>query len=90
VDGEAGLHAKGAALLDGEGFILQRGQGAILGQVDDDVVSALDFQAEGFDDDGAGVVGVADGGAGAEAERFFPFAEGFIVGVYGWGRGRMG
>jgi hypothetical protein len=42
----------------------------------------LHFEAEGEDDDFARVVRVRDRLARAQAQAFFPFAEGFVVGVY--------
>lgn len=79
LDAEAGLHAESGALLDGEGLLVEGLEGAGLGQVDDDVRSALDFQAQGEQDDLARVVGVGDGLAAAESEGLFPLAEGLIV-----------
>jgi hypothetical protein len=67
LDLEAGLHAEGGALLDGEGVLVEVLQGAGLGEVDDDVGSALHFKTEGVDDDFARVVGVRNAGAGADA-----------------------
>lgn len=85
LDAEASLHAESGALLDGEGLLVEGLEGAGLGQIDDDVRSALDFQAQGEQDDLAGVVGVGDGLAAAETERLFPLAEGLIVLVCGDG-----
>ena len=85
LDAEASLHAESGALLDGEGLLVEGLEGAGLGQVDDDVRSALDFQTQGEQDDLARVVGVGDGLAAAETERLFPLAEGFIVLVCGEG-----
>ena len=85
LDAEAGLHAEGGALLNGEGLLVEGLEGAGLGQVDDDVRSALDFQTQGEQDDLARVVGVGDGLAAAETERLFPLAEGLIVLVCGDG-----
>ena len=78
---EARLHAEGGALLDGEGVLVEVLERAGFGQVDDDVLAALDFEAEREDDDFARVAGVAEVVARAEAEGFLPFAEGFVVGV---------
>lgn len=79
LDAEAGLHAESGALLDSERLLVEGLKGAGLGQVDDDVRSALDFKAQGEQDDLAGVVGVGDGLAAAETEGLFPLAEGLIV-----------
>ena len=80
------LHPERRAFLDREGMFVQVLEGARFGQVDDDVGTAVDFEPQGQDDHGAFVVRV--GGervAGAEAEGFFPFAEGFVVLVcFGW------
>lgn len=85
LDAEAGLHAEGGALLDGERVLVEVLEAAGLGQVDDDVGAALDLQPEREDDDFAGVGRVAEGGAGADAQGLLPFAEGFVVLVWGWG-----
>jgi hypothetical protein len=82
LDAEAGLHAERRALLDGEGLLVEGLEGAGLRQVDDNVRAALDFQAQGEQDDLARVVGVRDGLAAAEAEGLFPLAEGLVVLVW--------
>ena len=89
---EPRLHTERSTLLDREGVLVQVLEGAGFGQVDDDVGPAIDFEAEGEDDDGAFVVRVrGQRVAGAEAEGFFPFAEGFVVLVcWGGWRGRSG
>lgn len=79
LDAEAGLHAEGSALLDGERLLVEGLEGTSLGQVDDDVRSALDFKTQGEQDNLARVVGVGDGLAAAESEGLFPLAEGLIV-----------
>ena len=79
LDAEAGLHAESGALLDGEGLLVEGLESAGLGQVDDDVRSAIDFETQGEKDDLARVVGVGDGLTAAETERLFPLAEGLIV-----------
>jgi hypothetical protein len=43
LDSEAGLHAEGSTLLDGEGLGLERLESTGRGQVDDDVGTALDL-----------------------------------------------
>ena len=86
LDAEAGLHAERRALFDGEGLLVEGLEGAGLRQVDDDVRSALDFQAQGEQDHLARVAGVGDGLAAAEAEGLFPLAEGLVVLVCGGGR----
>lgn len=47
LDAEAGFHAESGTLLDSEGLLVEGLESASLGQVDDDVRSALDFQAQG-------------------------------------------
>ena len=79
LDTEAGLHAEGGALLDGEGLLVEGVEGALLGEVDDDVRAALDLEPKGEQDDFARVVGVRDGVAAAQAEGLFPLAEGLVV-----------
>jgi len=86
LDAEARLHAEGRALFDGERLLVEGLEGAGLRQVDDDVRSALDFQAQGEQDHLARVAGVGDGLAAAEAEGLFPLAEGLVVLVCGGGR----
>jgi hypothetical protein len=86
LDAEAGLHAERRALLDGEGLLVEGLEGTGLGQVDDDVRSALDFQAQGEQDHLARVAGVRDGLAAAETEGLFPLAEGLVVLVCEGGR----
>jgi hypothetical protein len=44
---EAGFHAESGALLDGEGVLVEILKGARLGEVDDDIGAAVDFQSEG-------------------------------------------
>jgi hypothetical protein len=58
LDLELGLHAEGGALLDGEGLVLEGLEGTGRLEVDDDVGTALDLEAERVDDALAGVVGV--------------------------------
>jgi hypothetical protein len=82
LDAEAGLHAERRAFFNGEGLLVEGLEGAGLRQVDDDVRAALDFQAQGEQDDLARVVGVGDGLAAAEAEGLFPLAEGLVVLVW--------
>ena len=79
LDAEAGLHAERRPFLDGEGVLVQFVQRSGLGQVDDDVRTAFDLEAEGEDDAFARVARVGDRGAAADAERLFPFAERFVV-----------
>ena len=43
LDSEAGLHAEGGALLDGEGLGLERFESTGRRQVDDDVGAAFDL-----------------------------------------------
>lgn len=83
LDAEAGLHAEGGTLLDGEGLLVERLEGTGLGQVDDDVGSALNLEAQGEQDDFAVIVGVGDALAAAETKRLFPLAERLIVLVCG-------
>jgi hypothetical protein len=84
---EPHLDAERGALLDREGLVFEvfedlglclRGRG---GEVNDYVGAAFDFEAEGEDGAFAWVGGV-EGLAGAQAEGFFPFAEGFVVFVW--------
>lgn len=79
LDAEASLHAESGALLNGKGLLVEGLEGTGLGQIDDDVGAAFDFEAERDQDDFAVVVGVGDGLAATEAERLFPLAEGLIV-----------
>jgi len=65
---EARLHAERRALLDREGVLVEPLERAGLAEVDDDVRAALDFEAEREDDAFAGVVGVREAFAGADAE----------------------
>jgi hypothetical protein len=82
LDLELCLHAEAGALLDGEGLVLEGFSGAGGFEVDDDVGAAFDFETEGEDDAFAGVVGVGEVLARAQAEGFFPFLEGFVVLVW--------
>lgn len=77
--GEDDLDAEGGALLDREGLILERIEGSRGGHVDDHILASLDFQGQGLDDALSGIVGVADGFAGVQAQGGFPAVEGFIV-----------
>jgi hypothetical protein len=83
LDAEASLHAESGALLDSEGLFVERLEGTGLGEVDNDIGTAFDFQAEGEQDHFAIVVGIRDSLAAAETERLFPLAEGLIVLVWG-------
>ena len=78
---KAGFHPERRALLNRKRMFVQVFQRARFGEVDDDVWAVGYFEAEGEDYYFAGVVWVADVFARAEAEGFFPFAEGFVVGV---------
>jgi hypothetical protein len=69
---ELGLHAESGALFDGEWFALERFDSTRRPQVDDDVFATFDFETEREDDAFAGVVGVRDVLALAEAEGSFP------------------
>jgi hypothetical protein len=69
---ELGLHAESSALLDGEGFALERLDSTRGPQVNDDVFSTFDLKTEREDDTFAGVVGVRDVLALTEAEGSFP------------------
>jgi hypothetical protein len=79
---ELRLHAELRALLDGEGLVLERLDGAGRLEVDDDVRAAFDLEAEREDDALARVVGVREVFALPEAERLFPLAEGLVVLVW--------
>ena len=79
LDAEAGLHAEASTLLDGEGLLVERLQGTGLGEINDDVGSAFDFETKGEQDHFARIVGVRDGVAAAEAKRLLPLAERLIV-----------
>lgn len=61
---EGGLHAELGALLDGEGFRLERLDGARGGQVDGHVGAAVDFEGERLDDAAALILGVYVDGRG--------------------------
>lgn len=64
LDDEVGLHAELGALLDGEGFGLERLDGARGRQIDGDVGAGFDFEGERFDDAAALVLGVYVDGRG--------------------------
>lgn len=79
LDLEADLHAEGSALLDCKGLLGQGIDGSGVLQIDDNVVAALDLEAEGEDDALAGVVGVGEVLARSQAERLFPLAKGLVI-----------
>ena len=80
---EVGLHAKLCAFLDGEGLTFQFLETAGGGQVENDVWTAGNFEAEGLDDAAAFVGGVdGDGGGVGEAEGGLPAFEGFVILVW--------
>lgn len=79
---ELGLHAETSALLDGEGLLLELLEGAGSAQVDDDVLTALDLEAQGEDDAFARVVGVRDVLALAQAQRGLPLLQRLVVLVW--------
>jgi len=87
------FHAKGRALFDRKGLLVQRLETLRGREIDDDVGSVFDFQPEREDDDFARVVGGGDGSARTQAEGGFPFLEGFVFGVWreeGWLVGCVG
>lgn len=84
------LHAERRALLDRKWVLIQVIQRARLGELDNDVRAAFDFQTQREDDAFAWVFGVGDGGTGADAQGFFPFAKRFVVLVYSGGGGVSG
>lgn len=85
LDAELCLHAELGALLDLEWLLLEVLERAGRRQVDGDVGATGDFERQGLNHALARVRGVdGEGGAGAaEAERGFPFCEGFVGGVEG-------
>lgn len=76
---EPRLHAERRAFLDGEGVLVEVLEAAALGEVDDYVWSAFDFEAQAEDDAFPRVVGVRDAVARADAEGLLPFSEGLVV-----------
>lgn len=76
---ELDLHAEGGTLLDGEGVVFESGESIGSLQVDDYVWPAFHLEAQGFNDAGAGIVGVADGLAAEDTKGLFPLAEGFVI-----------
>ena len=86
---ERGFHPELGAFFDGEGLVLEALEGSWGLQVDHEVRTAGDFEAEREHHDDARVIGVSVGGAAAgEAERFFVAAEGLIAGVC-WEGGKV-
>lgn len=79
LDTEASLHSEHGALLDREWLVLQRVEGAGSGEIDDDILTALDLEAERENDNFAWVVGVAESVAAADTEGLLPFAERLVV-----------
>lgn len=68
LDLEGDLHAERGAFLDGERFLCKSlNRGSIL-QIDNDIVAAVDLEAQGEDDAFAGVVRVGDVLACSEAK----------------------
>ena len=90
LDAETRFHAERCALFDREGRFGQVVQRARFRDVDDDVVAALDFEAEREDYNGAWVFGVANCVACAEAEGCFPFPKRLVVCICGDGLGLCG
>lgn len=78
---EGGAHGKLGALLDGKGLILERVFAAGCREVDCDGCAAGRVHGQREDDADAGVVGVGDVFAAAEAEGFLVSLEGFVTGV---------
>lgn len=81
LDLEGGAHGELGALLDLEGLVLEALLAARPGEVDRDGGAAGGVHGQGEDDADAGVVGVGDAGAAAQAERFLVPLEGLIAGV---------
>jgi hypothetical protein len=81
LDLELGAHGELGVLLDLERLVLQRGLAAGGGEVDGDGVATGRVHGEGEDDADAGVVGVRDVLAGAEAEGLLVALKGLVVGV---------
>lgn len=82
LNAERALHAERGAFFNHKRLALQRLHGTGGLQVDDQVGAAVDFDAKRGDDDGARVVGVAQGGACAETQRLLPLAQGFVASIY--------
>lgn len=80
---EASRHGELGALLDVEGLVLERGLGALGGEVDGDGRPAGGVHGEGEDDAVARVGGVGERGAGEQAEGRLVALEGLVVGVWG-------
>lgn len=83
LDLELGLHAEGSTLLDGEGLALESVDCTRRPQVNDDVLTTVDFEAEREYDALAGVAGVGDVLALAETEGCFPLLERLVILVCG-------
>ena len=79
---ELRLHAECSTFLDCEWLGLESLESTGRLEVDDNVGTALNFKSERVDDAFAGVVGVGDVLALAEAEGSFPLVQCFIVLVY--------
>ena len=75
LDLELGLHAERGALLDGEGLVVECFERTRRPQIDDDVVTAFDLEAEREDNAFARVVGIGDVLALAETERGLPLLQ---------------
>lgn len=84
LDLEYGLDAEIGPLLDRERLVLQPVERARSGQVDDDIIAALDLQCQRLDDAFSRVVRVGNRRAGVQAQRRFPPVQGLVVLVC-WG-----
>lgn len=83
LDLERGRHGKLGALLDLEGLVLEVLLASGSGQVNGDGVAAGCVHRQGEDDADAGIVGVGDVLAAAEAERCLVSLEGLVAFVCG-------
>jgi hypothetical protein len=79
---ERGAHRKFGTFLDGKGLVLERGFATGCREVDCDGWAAGRVHGQRENDADAGVVGVGDVFAAAEAEGFLVSLEGFVAGVY--------
>ena len=68
LDLEPGLHTERGTFLDGERGFVQRLKSTRLGQFNDDVRPACDFETQRQDDDFTRVVGIRDRVAGPDAQ----------------------
>lgn len=82
LDLELGAHGKLGTLLDLEGLVLEGGLAAGLREVDGDGTATGRVHSEGEDDADAGVRGVREVLAAAEAEGLLVALEGLVAGIW--------